>query len=167
MPRNHTPNIDTANLVNTSEEKRQSLSSPAIRAFVKLCDLWQLNEKERLVLLGSVARSTFYAWAQKASKGAKLTLPLDVLLRISALLGIHKALRIIFTTKDDGIEWLYRSNQGRNFGGQSPKEIMLSGTQDGLMQVRRHLDAWRGGVFAYPSPDFNQPPISTEDIVIV
>jgi hypothetical protein len=54
------------------------------------------------------------------------------------------------------------------FAGQPPINLVTSGTQDGLMLVRRYLDAWRGGVFAAPNAaDRNFVPYSDEDIVIV
>lgn len=149
------------------EVDRQKVSGAAIRAFVNIAQLWKLSEKEKLVMLGAPGRSTYHSWVSKASKQQSIILPLDVLLRISAVLGIHKAIRIIFHSTEDGIKWLSSSNIGIAFGGQSPKEIMLSGTQDGLMQIRRYLDAWRGGGFSSPGVDDGNNIIKPDDIVII
>ncbi len=147
---------------------RKNLSGAALRSFVNIAEIWQLAEKERLIVLGQPARSTYYSWIEKASKKDDITLPLDVLLRISAMLGIYKALRIIFHDREQSVKWLLSSNKGSSFAGQSPKEIMLSGTPDGLMLVRRFLDAWRGGLFVGPNEEAQQiMPIEPNDIVIV
>ena len=84
------------------------------------------------------------------------------------MLGIHKNLRILFARPEDEIAWLTNPNDAPVFGGQPPLNLVTSGTQDGLMLVRRYLDAWRGGVFAAPNAaDRNFTPYSDEDIVIV
>ncbi len=76
---------------------RKRLSGPGLRSFLAIADLWGLSEKDRLAVLGQPSRSAYYGWVRKAQDGAELTLGVDVLLRISAVLGIHKALAIFFT----------------------------------------------------------------------
>jgi hypothetical protein len=51
----------------------------------------------------------------------------------------------------------------------TPLALITCGTQDGLMAVRRHLDAWRGGRFAAPVPGFDEaaPPLNDADFVFV
>ena len=100
--------------------------------------------------------------------GATITLPLDTLLRISAILGIHKALRILFADGERALQWLRNENAAPLFGGQRPIDLMLSGTQVGLIEVRRFLDAWRGGVFAAPlDHPIEDRPWSESEIEIV
>ena len=82
------------------------LSGPAMRTFIAIADLWALTQEERLLVLGLPSRSTYYGWVKAARDGDGLTLPTDTLLRISAVLGIHKALRILFSSDQDGIRWL-------------------------------------------------------------
>ena len=147
--------------------ERRRLSGPAMRTFLAIADRWRLSEEQRLRLLGLPGRSTFYAWAERARRGERLTLGLDVLLRISAVLGIHNGLRIVFPREQDAIAWLSAPNQGPLFGGQRPIDLITCGTQDGLRAVRRHLDAWRGGHFAAPNAaDRDAPPLRDQDIVI-
>lgn len=159
-------------IVNVSEYdsgKRRQVSGPGLRTFLSIVDRWELSEEERLCVLGRPARSTYHVWVSKARSGADLTLPLDTLLRISAVLGVYKALRIIFTRDADGIDWLKSPNNGVVFGGQPPLALITSGTQDGIMLVRRFLDAWRGGIFAAPVPGFDEtaPAITDDDIVFL
>lgn len=63
--------------------------------------------------------------------------------RLSNLLGIHEALRIIFREPARGCAWIKAPNEA--FGGRSALEVMLGGELTDLMRVRRYLDAERGG----------------------
>jgi hypothetical protein len=59
------------------------------------------------------------------------------------LMGIHKALRIIFTEAQRGYAWIRADNAA--FAGASALDIMLGGELTDIMRVRRYLDAVRGG----------------------
>lgn len=146
---------------------RRRLSGPGLRTFVTIANEWRLTELERMRALGLPGRSTYYNWLGKAQSGQSITLPLDTLLRISAMLGIYKALHIIFGHEAEGVEWLKSPNSGPLFGGQRPLDLVTSGTQDGLLLVRRYLDGWRGGLFSAPLPGFDDvaEPIPDEDII--
>lgn len=149
-----------------SPANRRRLSGPGLRTFLAIADLWRLAEVERLLVLGGPSRSTFYGWVKAARDHHDLTLPTDTLIRISVVLGIHKSLRILFQTEHDGVEWLRGPHQGQPFGGQPPMALVTGGTQDGLMTVRRFLDAARGGLFMPPNEaDANALPLSDDDIV--
>lgn len=145
---------------------RRRLSGPGLRTFTAIADQWGLTEAERMRVLGQPGRSTYFGWLAKSRAGTDLTLPVDTLIRISAVLGIHKALKIVFQSDAEVNGWLTSSNSGPLFGGQPPLALITAGTQDGLMLVRRHLDAWRGGLFSAPLPGFDEiDPIETNDIV--
>src|SRR3954451_6739079 len=74
---------------------RRRLSAPGMRTFLALADLWRLTEQDRLRVLGYPARSTYHKWAKQAREHDDFTLDADVLTRISAILGIYGALRIL------------------------------------------------------------------------
>ena len=63
--------------------------------------------------------------------------------RLSNLIGIHKALKIVFSEASRGYAWIKAPNAA--FGGQSALDVMLGGELTDLMRVRRYLDAERGG----------------------
>lgn len=150
-------------------ERRRALSGPALRTFLNIAEEWRLSEAERLRVLGLPSRSTFHGWVAKARKGAAITLSVDELIRLSLVLGIYKALKIVFARPEDAERWLRAPNSGPAFGGHAPLQLITSGTQDALTMVRWHLDAWRGGVFATPVPGFDDviPPITDSDLVFV
>lgn len=124
-----------------SAEERGRLSASAIKAFVAIAAKWGLNEAQARGLLGGVASSTFHAW-KTHPKGRRLDQ--DALTRISLVIGIYKALNIYFG-KPWADRWVTLANRGPLFGGGTPIDYMLRHGQPGMVEVRRMLDAWRGG----------------------
>lgn len=162
------PGPDRLDRSRFSSENRKRLSAPGMRTFLAIADLWDLDEAQRLLILGYPARSTFHKWAKTAREHGELTLDVDTLTRISALLGIHQALGVLFGREREGAAWLRTPHQATVFGGRPPLDLVTSGTQDGLMTVRRFLDAARGGVYMEPieSLDRDVRPYRDEDLVI-
>jgi len=147
---------------------RHHLGAPGLRTFLGIADLWRLTEEDRLLALGMPPRSTYYGWVKTARGGGAVMLPVDTLLRISAVLGIHKALRILFATDAEAVAWLRGPHAAMPFGGQPPLALVVGGTQDGLMAVRRFLDAARGGLFMPPdTADRDAVPLTDADILFV
>jgi hypothetical protein len=125
----------------TDSKVRADLSASAIKAFIKIAARWGLTESQARGLLGGIASSTFHAWKTEP-KRQKLTQ--DILLRISLVIGIYKALHIYFG-EDWADRWITLGNRGSLFAGAPPVDYMIRHGQPGMFQVRRMLDAWRGG----------------------
>jgi hypothetical protein len=125
----------------TDPKTRERLSGSAIKGFVKIAGNWGLAESQARGLLGGIASSTFHAWKTEPNK-QKLTQ--DTLLRISLVVGIYKALHIYFG-EEWADRWVTLGNRGSMFAGIAPIEYMIRQGQPGMFQVRRMLDAWRGG----------------------
>jgi hypothetical protein len=130
---------------------RKRLSAPSLRTFLAIVDLWGLTEEQRLLVLGYPSRSTYHNWCKQAREHGAFTLDVDVLTRISAVLGIHQALGILFPTERLGAEWLRTAHNAVVFGGRRPLDLVISGSQDGLLSVRRFLDGARGGLYMQPN----------------
>ena len=107
-----------------------------LEAFFAMSERWRLSTDEQIALLGSPGRSTFFKW--KKEGGA---IPSDTRERISHLLGIWKALRILFIQDDRVESWPRQRNF--HFDGSSALELMLE-SMGGVVRVRRYLDAQRG-----------------------
>ena len=138
----HTP---TTPRVTSSSDRldpavRRRLSGPGLRAFFTITERWGMTAKGQRILLGSVPESTFHNW--KSGKHGSLSY--DQLERISLVLGIHKALTLLFVDDETGLTWLRQANDERVFGGKTPLDRMQIGSIDDLYRVRRYLDAWRG-----------------------
>ena len=149
-----------------SGPNRRRLSGPALRTFEAIADLWKLTEAERLLVLGVPPRSTYYRWIKAARTRGLVNLPVYTLIRISAVLGIHEALQILFTTERDGVEWLRGPHAALPFAGQPPMGLVTAAPKDGLMAVRRFLDAALGGTFMPPNgANRTARPLTDADIV--
>lgn len=145
---------------------RGRLSGPGLRAFLAIADLWGLTEEQRRLVLGYPARSTYHSWVKKARDRRDITLSVDVLMRISAVLGIYKGLRTLFADDDKGAEWLQMPHKARVFGGAPPIGLVTSGTQDALLTVRRFVDATCGGLYMAPAWDErDRPPYDDSEII--
>lgn len=110
----------------------------ALSAFLRLAELWKLKTEQQMILLGSPARSTFFKW--KKEGGA---VPSDTIERISHLISIHKCLTIVFNDPARADAWIHRPH--KFWIDQSALDRMLSGKMADMIDVRRYLDAQRGG----------------------
>ncbi len=100
---------------------------------------WDLDNAQARRLLGEPSPRTFQRWKQGEASG----IPSDTVWRLGDLMGIHKALRYMFTDPVRGYEWIRRPNAA--FGGQSALGRMLAGAPSDLAAVRGYLDAERAG----------------------
>ena len=149
-----------------SPEQRKRMSGPGVRTFLAIANLWGLSEDQRRMILGMPPRSTFHGWVKAAREHGALRLDLDTLLRISAVLGVHQALGVLFGTEREAIAWLRTPHAAPVFGGRPPLALLTCGTQDGLLSVRRFLDAARGGLYMPPnSLDAEAATLTDADIV--
>ena len=107
------------------------------RAVINLFDRWGVNDAQAAVLLGGIVARTYQRW----KVGEYGRVGPDLAARLSNLMGIHKALRLLFKDARRGYGWIKRPNQ--DFGGHSALHILLGGQLTDLMRVRRYLDANR------------------------
>ena len=108
------------------------------RAVLNLFRLWGLSDDQASVLLDLPVR-TWRRW--KAGDLGRIDR--DGKARLSNIMGIHKALRILFTDPQRGYAWIKAPNAA--FADRSALDVMLGGELTDLMRVRRYLDAERGG----------------------
>ena len=107
------------------------------RAALNLFRRWGGSDEQSATLLDLPVR-TFRRW--KAEGAGRLGR--DGRARLSNLMGIHKALRLIFREPQRGYAWVKADNTA--FAGKSALDVMLGGELTDLMRVRRYLDAERG-----------------------
>jgi hypothetical protein len=127
--------------VDLSDKGTQAkLSRSAIPAFFKTAQTWKLKDESARQLLGGVSNGVFY----QLKRGHKKTLDQDKLTRISLVLGIFKALNILYSQKLADA-WVSLPNSNPMFSGESPLNYMIQGGVPALLRVRQLLDARRGG----------------------
>lgn len=120
-----------------SRDSRERLA----RMLMALFDHWRMPTPDQAALLGLSAQSR--STLARYRRGEPLADNADLLARAGHLLGIHKALRIVFPhDRDLAYRWVGAPN--RRFGGASPLEIMRRHGYEGILAVRRYLDFERG-----------------------
>ena len=122
-----------------SRSERERLSESALKAFFKLIEHWGIRDEDARFLLGGISNGPYYTWKKDPDR----VLEADTLTRISYLIGIFKALNILYGQKLAD-EWVSLPNANRIFAGSSPLEYMKRGGIPAMHTVRRLLDARRG-----------------------
>lgn len=125
----------------TAKAERERLSPAAVRAFFNIISRWGVRDEDARVLLGGMSNGPYY----EMKKNPDRLLDTDRLLRISYLIGIFKALNILYST-ELADQWVRRPNSNRIFRGRTPLAYMLEGGLPAMQTLRRLLDARRGGV---------------------
>jgi len=120
--------------------ERERLSEPALKAFFNIMAKWKVRDEDARVLLGDVSNGPFYEMKRNPDR----VLERDRLTRVSYLIGIFKALRILHS-ESLADEWVHLPNSNPIFGGQTPLVHMMRGGLPALQTVRRLLDARRAG----------------------
>jgi hypothetical protein len=124
-----------------SKAERERLSRSALRGFFRIVERWKVRDEDARELLGGLSSSTYYEWKKNPNR----VLEVDRITRISYLVGIYKALHILYGHKLAD-EWVHLPNTNAIFGGESPLAYMLGGGLLAMQTVRKLLDARRGGV---------------------
>ncbi|ANF58413.1 MbcA/ParS/Xre antitoxin family protein [Halotalea alkalilenta] len=113
----------------------------ALKFFFNTMEKWGCTPAQQRVLLGGIGNTTYH----KYKKLPLVRLPRDTLERISYLMGIHKALRIIFSNSPErAYGWVHSANAAPPFNGRSALDYMLNGRVMDLADTRRYLDGVRG-----------------------
>jgi hypothetical protein len=135
----------------SSRAVQEKLSPVAIRAFFRLTSHWKLRDEDARGLIGGISNGSFYQLKRGTTKTSNSktldakTLDQDKLTRVSLLVGIFKALNILYGTKLADA-WVQLPNSNPIFGGETPLAYMLKGGVPSMMRVRQLLDARRGGL---------------------
>ena len=138
-PRAIVPSLATG--PRSDPEARRRLSGPALKTFFNIANAWRLSVTEQRGLLGWPASSTFH----KYKAGDHGTLSFDTLTRLSLIIGIYSGLQILYPEPAFADAWVRTPNSHPLFGGRPALALMVDGGIDGLLKVRRLIDARRGG----------------------
>jgi hypothetical protein len=119
---------------------RQRLSLAAIQGFLQIMERWGVKDPDARQLLGGISSGSYYGW----KKQPKRILDQDALTRVSLLVGIFKALNILYS-EALADAWITLPNGNPMFRGDTPLAYMIQRGQPGMVHVRQLLDARRGG----------------------
>ncbi|MEZ4269540.1 MAG: antitoxin Xre/MbcA/ParS toxin-binding domain-containing protein [Myxococcota bacterium] len=124
----------------SSRDERERLGPPAVRAFFRIMDAWSVRDEEARLLLGGMSNGAYYAMKKQPER----VLDEDRLRRVSLIVGIFKALNILY---DEALadRWMQLPNRNRLFSGHTPLSFVITGGLPAMATLRRLLDARRGG----------------------
>ena len=125
----------------TNADDRARLSDVALKAFRSLAKRWSLSNSEAATLLG-VSEST---WDRIKRQTWDQALSQDQLTRASATIGVYKGLHLLFAD-EMADRWPKLANRGPIFQRKSPVDAMIEGGIPIMLEVRRYVDAVRGGL---------------------
>ena len=120
---------------------RERLSPAAIKGFLRIMEKWGVKDPDARQLLGGLSSGSYYGFKKEPKHR---TLDQDTLTRISLLLGIFKALNILYS-EALADAWMKLPNRNPMFRGMSPLAYIIQRGQPGMLHVRQLLDARRGG----------------------
>jgi hypothetical protein len=127
-------NVPASVLPDLSDDAvRRRLGPAALKFFRWVMDIWQVPSDESRQML-TPAPGTNLDDLDPAG------LSEEQMLRISSLIGVYKALHILFS---DALadQWVKLPSKNAMFGGQAPLAYMIGGGIDAVQEVRRLLDA--------------------------
>ena len=119
-------------------------AAAGLLAFARIADKWKISARDAMALLGVESRSTYYELLKRARESKEVKgLNKDQLDRLSYLLGIYEAIRVLFPHSEETRDaWVSSANTAPMFAGRSPLEVMRS-SMIGLYQTFAHLTSAR------------------------
>ena len=113
-----------------------------LRAAVGILEKWAASGDQACRIL-RISRST-YTRARQRDPDWAVTLDSDQMQRISFVLNIHAALRLVFDNPENVYGFPSMANENEFFNGRSPLEIMSQGDMISLYETFRRIDVLRG-----------------------
>jgi len=123
------------------EAARARLTPAALQAVRNLADAWNATGEQMAALVG-VSSST---WDRIRAAKWNQSLSQDQLTRVSALVGVFKGLNLLFADAMAD-RWPKLPNSGPLFANRTPIDAMIEGGIPLMLEVRRYVDALRGGL---------------------
>lgn len=115
-----------------------------IRAAFNILDKWQCTPEQQQNIL-QISKAAFYKYR---SETGSISLSKDQKERISYLLNMHAALRIVFDNPANVYGFMRMANHNPYFNGETPLNLISSGHFGTLYEVAKRIDALRGGMQA-------------------
>lgn len=113
----------------------------AAKAYARVVAAWRLRNDEAAELIAVSPRT----WSRMKSNDWSGRLSKDQLMRVSATVGLYKALHLYFSD-ELADRWVSLDNAGPTFAGKTPAEKMMAGGLPAILETRDYVDALRGGM---------------------
>lgn len=129
------------NTLQKTDNQTHKQASVALKVALNIFDKWGCSVEQKIAILG-LTRSTFYRITKAPEKA---TLSHDQVERISYILNIHQALRMVFSNAENIYGYMQMANNNPYFNGKAPLSIIETGAFGALYEVYKRIDAMRGG----------------------
>ncbi|MCK1791012.1 hypothetical protein [Pseudomonas violetae] len=113
-----------------------------LRAAVGIIEKWAASSEQACRIL-RISRST-HTRAKQRDPDWSVSLDADQMQRISFVLNIHAALRLVFDNPENVYGFPAMANHNEFFNGRSPLEIMSQADMISLYETFRRIDVLRG-----------------------
>jgi hypothetical protein len=120
----------------------KELSVAGLKAAFNILDKWGCSAEQAQAIL-RMKRATYF---KLKGDPAGANLDADQLSRISMLLNIHQALRIVFENPENQYGFMKMKNHNPYFSGRTPMEVIEGGEFTKLYETFKRVDALRGGL---------------------
>ena len=119
-----------------------SAASAAFAVAVNILDHWGCTPVQKEALLG-MKKSALYKKINESANKQPINLDRDQFDRVSYILNIHQALKMIFSNAENVYGFVSMPNNNPYFNGKAPLEIMASGSLAALYEVYNRIDSLR------------------------
>ena len=109
------------------------------RAAAAILARWGVSADESAVILDDISPKSSGLWRG----GDHGPVNRDFITRMSYIVGIHAALRVIFADPAQGYAWMRQPSQ--KLAGRTPLALLLDGGMDDLRRLHGYLDSVRAG----------------------
>jgi len=122
----------------------KAVGAAGLRTAIRIMEKWPANQDQIANILRVSASTIARA---KASKQHVFNLDADQLDRISYVLNIHAALRLLFENQENVNHFVTMPNHNPFFNGRTPLAIMAEGSFVNLYETFRHINGLRGALW--------------------
>lgn len=125
-----------------TQDLSKSQCAAGLRAALKILDKWKASCEQACRVL-RISRSTYTRASQQDTEWV-VSLDSDQMQRISLVLNIHAALRLVFDNPENVYGFPSMENRNEFFNGRAPLDIMAQGDMISLYETFRRIDTLRG-----------------------
>lgn len=128
---------------NATPSDTRRMGIVGLKTALAIMEKWGCSADQQQAIL-RLPKATYYKY-KSVPESARLDK--DQLTRISYLLNIHQALRIVFENPENVYGFMRMQNHNPYFHGRAPLHVIESGDFAALYETFKRIDALRGGLW--------------------
>lgn len=124
--------------------KPKGAEGAGLKVAFNILDKWGCSPEQEQAIL-ALKRSSYYTYRDNPNTAR---LSQDQIERISHVLNMHAALRLVFDNPENVYGFMAMPNHNAYFNGKTPLELIATGSFGALYEVSRRINALRGALIA-------------------